>query len=89
LKEKKQAIIEYQIMEMAITINTAATLIQSGACVGNFDTNRLPKKAAVLGLEKLVNNPFWKATKLLPEKFLLCGNEIGCLMYYHAVGTFI
>jgi len=34
---------------------------QTGACGGITATKRLPKKAAVLGLEKLVNKPLRKA----------------------------
>ena len=63
-KEKQKAINPYQLMEIAITVKTATALNQSGVLAGNVDKNRLPKKAAVLGLEKLVNNPFRKAARV-------------------------
>ena len=50
--------------DLAITIKTVTTWSQKGAWGGKVDKNRLPKKAAVFGLEKVVNNPFWNVATL-------------------------
>ena len=59
--EKKNAIKLYHMTETKTMRTMVTTYTQTGACGGIAATKRLPKKAAVFGLEKLVNKPRRKA----------------------------
>jgi hypothetical protein len=66
-EEKRQATDPYQSNEIQIIIPTVVQLTQTGAWGGRVARKRLPKKAAVFGLEKLVNKPRRKVEKLLGD----------------------
>jgi hypothetical protein len=67
--EKKQATEPYQSNEIHMIIPTVVKYAQVGARGGKVATKRLPKKAAVFGLEKLVSRPRRKAEKVLCDRW--------------------
>jgi hypothetical protein len=55
---------QYHVREMTKTMPIVAIMSHKGMWVGNDDRNSPPKKAAVLGLEKLVRRPLRMAALL-------------------------